>query len=270
MKTIFKSIKKKITIGLAIGLLAYLPNQANAWGPIGHRVVGEIADSYLNVKTRKAVQNILGYETLAMCANWGDFIKSDSTYNYMYNWHFVNLPSGLTKDGIYTFLDDEKSPNLYNKIPDLIAVLKKTSSTASEKKLALRMLVHMMGDMVQPMHVGHKEDMGGNRVSVLWFNQKSNLHRVWDEQLIEYQQLSYTEFAKAINHPSAIQFSNWQNTSLKDCIYESYLVANRIYETTSPDSKLSYKYNFEWVDTLNEQLLKGGVRLAKMLNDIYG
>jgi len=263
-------IKKTLVKIAAVGLLAYLPMQANAWGMIGHRVVGEVAESYLNAKTRKAIQAILGTESLAMSANWGDFIKSDSTYNYMYNWHFVNLPGGLDKQGVFNILETEKTPNLYNKIPDLIAVLKKSSSTAEQKKLALRMLVHLAGDLCQPMHVAHKEDLGGNRVSVLWFNEKSNLHRVWDEQLIEYQQLSYTEYTKAINHPSAIQLYNWRNTSLKDCIYESYTVCSKIYDNVKPDSKLSYRYNFEWVDTLNQQLLKGGVRLAKMLNDIYG
>jgi len=263
-------IKKTLVKIAAVGLLAYLPMQANAWGMIGHRVVGEVAESYLNAKTRKAIQAILGTESLAMSANWGDFIKSDSTYNYMYNWHFVNLPGGLDKQGVFNILETEKTPNLYNKIPDLIAVLKKSSSTAEQKKLALRMLVHLAGDLCQPMHVAHKEDLGGNRVSVLWFNEKSNLHRVWDEQLIEYQQLSYTEYTKAINHPSAIQLYNWRNTSLKDCIYESYTVCSKIYDNVKPDSKLSYRYNFEWVDTLNEQLLKGGVRLAKILNDIYG
>lgn len=267
---IFTSIKKKIKIGLIVSLLAYLPIEASAWGTIGHRVVGEIADSYLKAKTRKAVQDILGYETLAMCANWGDFIKSDTSYNYMYNWHFVNLPAGLDRDGVFSVLETEKAPNLYNKLIDLTAVLKKSSSTMSEKKLALRMLVHMMGDLAQPMHVARKEDMGGNRVSVMWFNEKSNLHRVWDEQLIGYQQLSYTEYAKAINHPSAIEFSNWQKTSLKESIYESYMVCNKIYDGTKPDSRLSYRYNFDWVDTLNQQLLKGGIRLAKALNDIYG
>ncbi|MCX2573545.1 S1/P1 nuclease [Pedobacter sandarakinus] len=263
------STKRKITTVVLVCLMAYLPMQANAWGMIGHRVVGEVADSYLKAKTRKAVQAILGSETLAMSANWGDFIKSDPAFDYLYNWHFVNFPAGLDKQGVFNILETQKAPNLYNKLEELIATLKKTNTSAEEKKLALRMLVHMAGDLCQPMHTGHQDDLGGNKVSLLWFNEKSNLHRVWDEQLIEYQQLSYTEFAKAINHPSKIQLYNWQNTSLKDCIYESYQICDKIYEGTKPDSKLSYRYNFDWVNTLNEQLLKGGVRLAKMLNDIY-
>ncbi|WP_443937039.1 S1/P1 nuclease [Pedobacter sp. MW01-1-1] len=260
---------QKFICMLALIFLAYVPLKANAWGMLGHRIVGEIADSYLKTSTRKAIVSILGSESLAMSANWGDFIKSDTAYNYMYNWHFVNLPEGLSKDGITAYLSTEKAPNLYNKILDLSAILKKTSSTASQKKLALRMLVHMIGDLHQPMHVARKEDLGGNRVSVLWFNEKSNLHRVWDEQLIEYQQLSYTEYTKAINHPSPIQLTNWQKTDLKSAIYESYLICNKIYADTKPDSKLSYRYNFDWVETVNQQLLKGGIRLAKILNDIY-
>jgi hypothetical protein len=131
------------------------------------------------------------------------------------------------------------------------------------------MLVHLVGDLHQPMHTARKEDLGGNRISVLWFNEKSNLHRVWDEQLIDYQQLSYTEYTKSINHPSAVQLYNWQNTGLKECVFESYQVCNKIYDNVKPDAKLSYRYNFEWIDVLNEQLVKGGVRLAKILNDIY-
>lgn len=259
----------KTIVVLILACLLYMPMRANAWGMLGHRIVGEVADSYLKAKTKKAIAGILGSESLAMSANWGDFIKSDSTYNYMYNWHFVNLPAGLNKDGVYNFLEKEKGPNVYSKIPDLVAVLKDKTSPIDQKKLAIRMLVHLVGDLHQPMHTARKEDLGGNRVSVLWFNEKSNIHRVWDEQLIDYQQLSYTEYTRYINHPSAVQLYNWQNTSLKDCVYESYLVCNKIYETTKPDSKLSYRYNFDWISTLNEQLVKGGVRLAKILNDIY-
>ena len=110
---------------------------------------------------------------------------------------------------------------------------------------------------------------GGNKINVTWFGQKSNLHRVWDEGLIEYQQLSYTEYAAAINHPSKEQLSQWSHDSLKQSVYESYLTCNKIYDKTKADDKLSYRYNFDFVDTLNEALLKGGIRLAAMLNQIY-
>jgi hypothetical protein len=267
-------VKKKIMKGsfkvvLVLVIALYLPLNAGAWGMLGHRIVGQIAEKHLSGKAAKGVKLVLGNESLAMASNWGDFIKSDPAYDYLYNWHFVNLPAGLDKQGIFDLLDNEKEANVYNKIPEMISILKNKQSTADQKKLAMRLLIHLVGDLNQPMHTGRKEDLGGNRASVLWFGEKSNLHRVWDESLIAYQQLSYTEYANAINFPTDSQLNTWKNSSLKDFVYSSYQASNRIYANIKPDERLSYKYNFDFVDLLNEQLLKGGVCLANILNNIY-
>ncbi len=253
-----------------LGVLMYLPFTSGAWGLLGHRIVGEVADQYINAKTRKAIQQILGTESMAMSANWADFIKSDTSYNYLSSWHYVNLPADLSKTTLFSFLEEEKGPNIYNKLNEMIAVLKNAKSTAVQKKLALRMVIHLVGDLHQPMHTARKEDLGGNRVFLTWFGDKTNLHGVWDEKLIDFQQLSYTEYTKAINHPSTAEFTTWQKASLKECVLESYEICNQIYATgIKNDDKLSYKYNFTWIGVVNQQLLKGGVRLAKILNDIY-
>ncbi|WP_316792816.1 S1/P1 nuclease [Pedobacter frigoris] len=262
------SISKTIKV-IAVAAIAYMPLNASAWGMLGHRIVGQIAESHLSAKARKGVKGILGNESLAMASNWGDFIKSDPAYNYLYNWHFVNLPGGLDQQGVFSFLDSDKEANVYNKTIEMISVLKNKQSTTDQKILAMRLLVHLVGDLNQPMHTARKEDLGGNKVFVTWFGEKSNLHRVWDESLIEYQQLSYTEYVAAINFPSPQQLSTWKNNSLKDFVYGSYQACNRIYANTKPEDKLSYKYNFDFVNLLNEQLLKGGVCLANILNDIY-
>jgi len=250
--------------------LIYVPFTAGAWGVLGHRIVGEVAGYYLSAKARKAVQQILGTESLAMAANWADFIKSDTAYNYLSSWHYVNLPESLSQSDVFTFLDKQPAPNVYNKTNEMIAVLKNPKSTAEQKKLALRLVIHLIGDMHQPMHTARKDDLGGNKILLTWFGEKSNLHRVWDEGLVDFQQLSYTEYTKAINHPTALQLGAWQRSSLKDCVFESYQICNKIYATgVKNDDKLSYRYNFDWIETVNEQLLKGGVRLAKVLNEIY-
>ena len=267
-------MKKKLTAhGCKIILICmaalYLPLNAGAWGMLGHRIVGQIAESHLNGKAAKGVKSVLGNESLAMASNWGDFIKSDPAYDYLYNWHFVNLPEGLDKQGVFDALANEKGANVYNKIPEMITILKNKQSTAEEKRLAMRLLIHLVGDLNQPMHTARKEDLGGNKVFVTWFGEKSNLHRIWDEALIEYQQLSYTEYAKAINYPTDSQLTMWRNNSLKDFVYSSYEACNRIYANVKPEERLSYKYNFEFVGLLNEQLLKGGICLANILNEIY-
>lgn len=263
-------LSKSLKVGLIMAICAYIPVNASAWGMLGHRIVGQVAESYLSSKSRKAIKNILGDETLAMSANWADFIKSDSSYNYLSSWHYVNLPEKLDRQGVINFLEQEKQPNVYNKIQDMISILKKKESSADEKKMALRMLVHMVGDLHQPMHTARKEDLGGNKVYVSWFGGRSNLHKVWDEGLVDYQQLSYTEYATAINHPTKAQLKAWRSISLAENVFESYQLVDKIYAKTHADDKLSYRYNFDFVDYLNEQLLKGGVRLAKIINEIYG
>ena len=254
---------------VAIAAFTYLPLQANAWGMLGHRIVGQIAESYLSNKARKGVAAVLGNESIAMAANWGDFIKSDPAYNYLYNWHFVNLPAGLDQQGVFDFLEKDTAANVYNKTLEMARILKSKSSSSDEKKLAMRMLIHMVGDLNQPMHTARKEDLGGNKVYVTWFGEKSNLHRVWDDGLIEYQRLSYTEYAKVINYPSKGQLELWKGNALRDFVYGSYQACNRIYAYSKPEDKLSYRYNFDFADLLNEQLLKGGICLANVLNEIY-
>ncbi len=251
-------------------LFLILPSFACAWGVLGHRIVGEIADHYLSSKAKKAVKQLLGHETMAMSANWADFIKSDTSYNYLNTWHYVNLPQDLNYQGVTAFLSQTTEANIYTKTNEMIAVLKRPSATYEERKMALRLLIHLMGDMHQPMHTARKEDLGGNRVYLTWFGEKSNLHRVWDEQLIDFQQLSYTEYTKAINHASPVQLAQWRSGDIRQYIYESYEICNKIYATgIKNEDKLSYRYNFDWIETVNSQLLKGGVRLAHVLNEIY-
>ena len=65
------------------------------WGATGHRVVGEIASSYLTCKAKKNIRKILGTESIAISSNWADFVKSDSTMNYLNNWHYINIKSSM-------------------------------------------------------------------------------------------------------------------------------------------------------------------------------
>lgn len=242
------------------------------WGLTGHRVVGEIAESYLTRKARTAIQEILGNESLGMASNWADFIKSDSNYNYLSSWHYVDLKGGLNHEQVINILAPDTGINLYAKLNFVIRELKNKQLDKDKKIMYLRLLVHFVGDLHQPLHVGGRvEDQGGNRVRVLWFGDSTNLHSVWDEKLLEYQKLSYTEWAKVINHTTKEQRLAWQKEPVIEWFYESYQLAQPIYaEITRPNQRLSYRYNFDHIETINQQLLKGGVRLAGLLNEIFG
>lgn len=252
-------------------LLTYLPLESLAWGQLGHRVVGEIADSYLSANARRNIKAILGYESIAMGSTWADFIKSDPSYKYLDNWHYINIQDGLDQEAFRAYLAKDTATDAYTKLNFLIGELKKKDLAADKQKLYLRLLIHIAGDVHQPMHVSRAEDLGGNRISVMWFNDRSNLHRVWDDQLPGFQQLSYTEFAHAINHCTRAERKKWQEQPVTDWFWESYEISSQLYkEITLPDQKLGFQYNFDHVDQLNQRLLKAGVRLAGLLNEIFG
>ena len=138
------------------------------------------------------------------------------------------------------------------------------------KRMYLRLLIHFIGDAHQPMHTGRREDLGGNRVRVSWFNTPTNLHAVWDESLVNFQQLSYTEYTRAINNTTLTQRKTWQKQPISAWLVESYKIAETLYADIKEDNqKLGYEYNFKHVATVNSQLLKGGVRLAGVLNEIF-
>jgi hypothetical protein len=241
------------------------------WSQTGHRVVGQIADSYLSKKAREAIREILGTESIAMSSNWGDFIKSDSAFNYLSPWHYVNFNQGLSQTEFNTFLQKDTATNAFTKLNFLIKELKNKQLSPDKKLLYLRMLIHIAGDIHQPLHVGQFDDLGGNRVRVQWFGEATNLHSVWDEKMIESQKLSYTEYAKAINHSTKAQRKQLQAQPLNEWFFESYQLAGKVYGSiTQPEQKLSYRYNFDYLDILNGQLLKGGIRLAGILNSIFG
>ncbi|WP_183575932.1 S1/P1 nuclease [Mucilaginibacter sp. X5P1] len=264
MKTTFF---KKLILGVAI---LYAPVQAMAWGTTGHRICGQIAESYLTPKARAAVHAILGHESIAIASNWADFIKSDPSYSYLSSWHYIDLNKAYTYPELVDFLNQDTNVDAYTKLNFLIGELKKKDISKPNRLLYLHMLIHIVEDVHQPMHVAHADDKGGNDFKVTWFNASTNLHSVWDSQLIDFQQLSYTEYATAINHTTPAEVTEWQSAPISKWLFESNQIAEILYTDIKPEDNLSYKYNFSHIDTLNRQLLKAGVRLAGILNQIFG
>jgi hypothetical protein len=139
-----------------------------------------------------------------------------------------------------------------------------------QKVMYLRLVIHIVGDIHQPLHTGHLSDRGGNDIKVTWFNEPTNLHSVWDSKLVDYQQLSYTEYASAINFTTKEQRAQMVQGGLAQWLYDSHQIVQPIYAKVKANDKLGYRYNFDNIAVLNQQLLKGGVRLASVLNDIFG
>jgi hypothetical protein len=252
-----------------VGCGLFVCHTAFCWGLTGHRVIGEIAQQHLTKKAKKEIQKLIGRETLAWGSNWPDFVRSDSNWNHASPWHYVDLPGHISRDSFLIGLRRLPGKTLYTQIPAMMEQLKNKSLPIEQRRSALYFLVHLAGDLHQPLHVGRHEDAGGNKIVVYWFGEKSNLHTVWDSEFINSQQYSYTEYARLLDIASDEQVNAWQTSSLDDWFYESHVLSDSIYDATPNESKLSYQYNFKFQGLLNRQLLKGGVRLAALLNKTF-
>lgn len=244
---------------------SHTTSEALFWGQTGHRVVGLVAEKHLAKKARKRIDAILGEESLAMAGTYMDFIRSDATYKHMDPWHYCTIPDGQT----YEQAGTPEESDIIQTIERLVRELKAGQFTDKDEAFGIKMLVHLVGDIHQPLHVGTGNDRGGNDIKLQYFWEESNLHRVWDSGIIDNQQLSYTEFTDWIDHAPADSVFAWQADAVTDWAYESMTYREQVYDL--PENKsLSYSYDFKNIEAVKKRLLQAGIRLAGILNEIYG
>jgi hypothetical protein len=282
---------------VATSLLVSLTPSAYAWGPTGHRVVAEIAQRHLTPKAQARVARLLGGRTLADVANWPDELRSDPRFDKYKPLHFATVPNGVVSyrdaekarcgdivvaiDAFTTFLRTGSREALYS----VKALSDKSDGTAKgacnpheteplSPDQALSFLVHLMGDLHQPLHVGGT-DLGGNKVSVDWMGRwKTNLHSTWDDEMVDYERLDYTQYARFLDHPSKTDVARWLTGDTISYADEAVAMRSKLYEfpddSGTPEvHKISYGYTGAQRDRMREQLLKGGLRLAGVLNAIF-
>jgi hypothetical protein len=260
---------------------ALIPSPAFAWGKTGHRVVAALADAQLSGLSRAHVKELLGVESLDEAATWPDEMRSAPGQFWQKTstpWHYVTL-DGVIYDHAPSEGDALEALNKFT------ATLKDPNASLADRQLALRFVVHIVGDLHQPLHVGKCCDKGGNDVKVKWFGRDMNLHSVWDSAMVDDEQLSFTELAAKLGrHTSNDDVIRWWDLNPRDWISESAQYREQIYanipapklpkdrklkkgEVPLPD--LSYDYVFKFTPLLEKRLSQAGVRLAAYLNDIY-
>lgn len=233
------------------------------WGQTGHRVTGQIAHNHLSKKVRKQIEEILGGQSIALVSNFMDEIKSESLYDSLGPWHYCTIPDGKAYEGAPDEGDIIQAINKY------VELLKSGNLSKEDEAFSLKCLIHLVGDIHQPMHVGNGNDRGGNDVKVTYFWQSSNLHRVWDTGIIDGQNLSFTEYVSWIDNAPKTQIDKWKNDDIMVWAKESMSYRSQIYDL--PESmKINYRYNYDNISTVNTRLLQAGIRLAAVLEEIYG
>lgn len=255
---------------------------AFAWGPQGHRIIGEIAETRLTPAARLQVKELLGNDDLAAIAVWADEIRSERPETY--GWHFVDIPmnaSGFSEQRD-CFRPDEKHPytlqDHHNCVVDRITkfrqVLANRNAPRQERVEALKFLVHFVGDVHQPMHaIG--EARGGNDVHVSEFGSSQcgqhlcNLHFAWDTGLIEHAGISEKLYVARLNELIASRKLTVQaDGTPAEWANESFLFAKKVW--LNEDGAVDETYFENNIGIVNRRLALAGIRLAREINQALG
>lgn len=235
------------------------------WGASGHRVTAAVASEYLTPEARSRIADLLDGQSMVLVSNYADEIRSDERYAEFSTWHYVNYPFDKT----YADSGADKEPNLIRGLEFCMRKLSNSSVSRKDKQFYLKLLIHFMGDLHQPLHLGRAEDKGGNTIGLSWFGDRSNLHRVWDSGMIDTYGMSYSELAENLPVISREEIDAICKGSIREWAEEIRKLTQKVYAAQEKGDHLGYAYMYQNFDLVRWQLLKGGLRLSTVLNRIF-
>jgi len=239
------------------------PN-SHVWYAEGHRLIARIAESRLTPHTAESVRSILGGQSLASAASWADEIKAQRPQTDPL--HYVNIP--LDSNSYVAGRDCRTGRCLIAELERDRQALTDTGSSAIERAEALRFLIHLMGDLHQPLHVSDNGDKGGNKRFVWLEDHEFKLHEVWDGELIETTRLSEDAYFQRLNQSmDSLDLSAFERGTVVDWAMEGHQIAREHAYHIPKGSHLGQSYVDENLPLVDLALIKAGVRLAKALND---
>lgn len=254
---------------LTASTLALLPNSAHAWGKTGHRVTGEIAQQHLSRSAKKEIKRILGVEGLAKASAWADFMRASQDEFWTKEagpYHYVTVPEDKTYDEVGA----PPEGDAITALAKFKAILRDDEASIEDRKLALRFIVHIIGDLHQPLHAGNGTDRGGNDFKMTFFWEETNLHRVWDTGIIKQEELSYTEMSDWLSlNISKQDVKDWSVTDPVVWVTESAAIRDTIYPDADGERVESWGYVFDNRDIVRERLSQAGIRISAYLNEVF-
>lgn len=257
----------KQTKSIVAGLMLMGSISAFGWGQKGHDTTAFIAENHLTPTTKAAIDSLFDGRSIVYWANWLDNASHTPEYAYSKTWHYKNVDEGQTPETAPL----HQNGDIVRAIEEQTNVLLNPGASKEEKALALKMVVHFLGDIHQPMHVGHASDVGGNHWYVTFFGKNSNIHTVWDSSLPESaHKWGYEEWQHQIDRATPEETEvilNGGNPATWAA--ETFDICTSVYTLTPQDTKISYDYIAQWAPTVEQQFLKGGLRLADLLNSIF-
>jgi nuclease S1 len=267
--------RARIAVLIICLLIAAQAAPALAWGPMGHHLTGRLAERHLTPRARAAVKDLLEPgEMMAAASTWADEHRRDLPAAGP--WHYVDVPLNQDRYDDRFAGDVPEKGCIVPKIREFRAVLKDRSRPPEERRFALRFLIHLVEDLHMPLHVGEDHDRGGNDTQVRFFDQGTNLHRLWDGDMIaraEADEEKWLADLIAMDTPEAR--AKAMAGTVEDWATESLLAAKGAYQDPvtgrriRPGTKLGEPYLAKNLPVARRRLYQGGVRLAMVLNEVF-
>ena len=250
---------------LVVLLLAPVP--ASGWGAEGHEIVAAVALGELSGPARRQVAELIGSEAmLVRMSNWADEIKDRRRDTA--GWHFVDIP--LDAPAFVRPRDCAGGDCVVAQIQDDMATLANKRLSREPRAQALLFLIHFVADVHQPLHAEDNDDKGGNAVRVEIGRERTNLHRVWDVDVIEGLGLDPDRAASDIEHSiTPAERQAWSRGTAADWANEAHAIArDQIYPPLRGARMVRLPRDYAWRETpvARLQLARAGVRLAWVLN----
>jgi len=259
---------KKFTLSAAGTLVALF---LVSWGATGHKTIGQIAANHLTPQAGEAVHELLGDQSLADVATWADQLENDPKYSATASWHFVNVPLGLSFERFQQQVAHSGKMNVYTALLREERQLTDPAASHQQKVMALKFIVHFVGDIHQPMHVSRAEDRGGNTIQLRYDYEDTNLHALWDTKLLENGGLNYQQLAAKYDHATNQQIKKWQRDPPILWAWESYQISTQLYaEIAANGRNINPAYYEAHMPVIENRVEKAGIRLAGVLNALFG
>jgi nuclease S1 len=253
-------------------LMLLVAGDSFAWGPDGHRAVARLAEARLTDTARAAIRALLGTESLADVAIWADEVRN-TTHPATYNWHFTDVPVNArrfnrTRD---CKANPEKGDCSIAALERLSAIVGDATKSELERREALKFIVHIVGDIHQPLHSAERaHDQGGNLVTVTLLGQMMNLHAAWDRGIIgAFQDNEKTLVEHAEQWLESQQERRVARGSFVDWTNEGHDIARDIVYKHADDRVIDAHERAEAIRIIRKRIGRAGVRLATVLNRAF-
>lgn len=289
MARFLSSSPKSRAVLLGLCLFAVIP-VSWAWGALGHRMVGELAERHLDPKAKAEVARLLAGEpdpTLAGVANWADDLRSTDPERFKATsrWHYINAQGGGC--GFDEARDCPDGNCVVSAIERQRAILGDRSQPLAARRDALKFIVHFVGDAHQPMHAGDRDDAGGNRFQVSLrtpiepeaYARKdyvdgvmgTNLHSIWDYYLLRSRGLDLAGYSDRLD---ALPWPSYPAPSAQDVMPMAWakescrlIEARGLYPATHT---MDHGYLDAQRPLAEQRIRQAAWRLAQLLNQTLG